>query len=368
MAEGGVRGGGEETSVIERCVPVFIINNQLPAFEQKVFTTAEICTAAEKVCGYNSIEGAQRIGSLWRIYPRSREHRQKLLLQGLVLRGVSVTVKSRNPFLVREPGVNDRVGDRESNQPPTTKLIISNIPLSYSDTDILQAVNTLGVNVMSKMISERDRDEKGKLTHWKTGRRFVYISIPSTPLPKTLNIGPFKAALYHKEQRTVDRQQAAECRRCLERGHRAAECQAPIKCRQCLKDGHKAGDPSCLLTPDTSQTQRAEHIVMSHTSDDTPQGSQDKQNAQSDKSELNAASNAKDLKDKENQRGRPRHRALSVGQTTLVQFRRAGSGSLKRKKQNEVEPSGTAQQHEKQRRVDNGSNDDDDSRQDSEMG
>ena len=29
-------------------IPVFILNNQLPAFEEKAFTTAEICSAVGK--------------------------------------------------------------------------------------------------------------------------------------------------------------------------------------------------------------------------------------------------------------------------------------------------------------------------------
>lgn len=351
MAEGGSgKGGGVERARREeegrretdggRCEPVFVINNQLPAFEQKPFTTSEICAAGERVCGYNSIEGAQRIGSLWRIYPRTREYRQKLLLEGIVLRGVQVVVKSRNPFLVRAPGSHDMVGDRVADQPPSTKLIISNIPLSYSDNDILHAVNNLGVTALSKLISERDRDDKGKLTHWKTGRRFVYISLPKSPLPRTLEVGPFKASLFHKEQKTADRQKAATCRKCLQTGHMAADCMAPIKCRQCFKDGHKAGDPVCSLTPESvpsgQQDTDNEHSV-------TPENALNEQNNQTSSQTQNKENPQK------SDRGRPRHRALSCGQQTLS-FTRVASNSVKRKKQQQ-DGSTPPGQAEKQRRL-----------------
>ena len=295
----------------ERYEPVFVINNHLPAFDQKNFSTSEICTAAEKTCGYNTIDGAQRIGGLWRIYPRSKDIRQKLLLQGIVLRGVAVAVKNRNPYIVHN---DDGVGDNFAQQPSSTKLIISNVPLSYSDNDIMQSIKQLGVTLLSKLILERDRDESGKLTHWKTGRRILYVSVPKEPLPKTIQIGAFKAALYHKEQKTAERQAEAECRRCLTKGHKAAQCTAPIKCRQCLEEGHKAGDYVCKMTP-------------AH--DDTAKKSDTEERG----------------KNISPPRGRSAHRALN--QRTLSEFRRRGSGSVKRK----TPPVSTPEQQEKQART-----------------
>lgn len=233
------------------CEPIFVINNQLPAFDEKNFTTAEICAAAEKVTGYDSVVGAQRIGGLWRIYPKNRDVRQQLLVQGIILRSVSVSFLARNPFMVQVPRSYRSSGRswRQGAQVPTTRLIISNMPLSFSDTEIQQALNHINVVFCSKLIQEYDRDANGKMTHWKTGRRFAYIILPTEPLQKTLKIGTFTAALYHKEQKTLDRQREAECKRCLTKGHRTDTCTAPIKCRQCFKDGHKAGDTVCQMAP-----------------------------------------------------------------------------------------------------------------------
>ncbi|KAK7507721.1 hypothetical protein BaRGS_00000686, partial [Batillaria attramentaria] len=45
----------------DRCMPVFCMNNTLPAFDKKPFSMAEICAALEKATGYCTIERAQRI-------------------------------------------------------------------------------------------------------------------------------------------------------------------------------------------------------------------------------------------------------------------------------------------------------------------
>ena len=94
-------------------------------------------------------------------------------------------------------------------------------------------------------MDERARDEKGKLSHFKTGRRFIYIDVPKKALPKTLQIGLFNATLFHKEQKLVT------WSNCLLQGHHSSTCTSPVKCRQCFADGHKAGDISCTMTPPT---------------------------------------------------------------------------------------------------------------------
>ena len=99
----------------------------------------------------------------------------------------------------------------------------------------------------SKLIAERDRDSNGKLTRWITGRRFIYIGAPDSPLPRTLEIGIFKASLYHREQKQG---KDSECRKCLQKGHIARQCPNAIRCRQCYKEGHRAGDQQCDLSPE----------------------------------------------------------------------------------------------------------------------
>ena len=227
---------GAMAAAPEHAPPVFLMCSTLPAAEEKDYTVAEICSAAERVTGFNRIIGGQRIGNLWRVYPRDIDARVALLTRGVTLRGVQVTPKDKNPFIVI-----DNKGEREI---PATRLTIGNLPLSSSNEEISKYVSKLpSVNVRSSLMEERARDDSGKLTHWKTGRRFVYIDIPSQPLPKTLRMGSFSATLYHKEQKIVT------CSKCLVTGHHASVFTEPVKCRQCLQSGHKAGDPVCNFTP-----------------------------------------------------------------------------------------------------------------------
>ena len=226
-------------AAVQHVQPVFLVNNSLPATEEKPYSVSELCSAAEKVCGYNNMEGAQRIRGLWRLYPKTQQARIDLLSKGLTLRGTTVMPRDVNPFILGQTS-----GDAETPEKPTTKLIIGDIPISCSNEEIRKAIeNMKGVQLRSTIIEERDRDEKGKLTRWKTGRRFAYIDVPQTPLPKALDISIFRASLYHKEQRVPN------CSNCLGQNHHHSTCGKPVKCRQCYQDGHRKGDPECQLAP-----------------------------------------------------------------------------------------------------------------------
>lgn len=47
----------------------------------------------------SSVERAQRIGGLWRVYVTDEETRVHLLATGINLRGNQITLEDRNPFL-----------------------------------------------------------------------------------------------------------------------------------------------------------------------------------------------------------------------------------------------------------------------------
>ena len=59
---------------------VFLLNKSLPAVEGKDYSVAEICAAAERTAGFETVEGAQRIVGLWRLYAKDNEARIKLLV------------------------------------------------------------------------------------------------------------------------------------------------------------------------------------------------------------------------------------------------------------------------------------------------
>ena len=213
--------------------PVFILHRSLPHATDKYYTVREICGACEKRTGHDTIIGAQKIGALWRIYPRNSDARANLLISGITLRGVSVSLCDKNPFLIQSPN-----GDTVN----TTRLVISNVPISFSDKELLEMVIKVGGKPRSDLYLERDRDDDGKLTRWLTGRRFVYIEVPPTPLPGKIDIGPFKASLFHREQKE---NRTPTCGKCLRQGHTTAQCDSAVVCFDCKKAGHKKGSPDC---------------------------------------------------------------------------------------------------------------------------
>ena len=242
MAEGGI----EETASSERVqsqirgsIPVFVLHASLPPEGKKPFTVREICDACEKKCGYGSILGAQRLGALWRIYPVTVVSRGKLLIEGISLRNIHVTLLDSNPFVVKTRSgkpAKDRHGYEKEIKP--TRVVVGNLPISFSNKEIEDALASFDVIPRSQLFMERDRDESGGLTRWLTGRRFIYIEVPKTPLPARFSMGDFTATFYHKEQKEHKATAEATCKRCFEVGHRSSDCTNDIVCSNCKVSGH----------------------------------------------------------------------------------------------------------------------------------
>ena len=214
-----------------QCRPVFVTTRALPEGNSWP-DTVDICSAAEAAAGRGTIRGAQRIRGLWQIQPFSETTRRKLLLEGMMFRGTRVSLLDKNPF---------SAGGIEKE---TTKVWVSNIPLNAKSEEVERALVRLGCELRSKMTMELARTKDGKLTKWETGRRFVWVCRPDTPLATTLQVGIWQAAVYHKEQSTSS-QQTTRCNKCLLAGHRAASCTNEVVCLACKKSGHKRGDPLC---------------------------------------------------------------------------------------------------------------------------
>ena len=58
-------------------------------------TALDICLAAEETSGRETITGAQDIRGLWRTYPANRSARDKLLMEGISLRGHSLSLYTK---------------------------------------------------------------------------------------------------------------------------------------------------------------------------------------------------------------------------------------------------------------------------------
>ena len=236
--------GRAQTNDMSPFPPVFLINSDLPSFDEKAYSTLEICRAAETLTGPNTIDGAQPKNLLWRIYPLTQQARCDMLASGFSLRGIHVRPYDKNPLIVQ---YSDGEREREA---PTTRVIVGGVPFSFNNEAILDTISRLpDVNVRSAIFYERARDENKKLTSYKTGRRYLFIDVPPTPLPKKLKIGMFTATIFHWEQK-----QTQTCGNCLETGHSAPACVQPMKCRQCFGLGHRAGAPECRMIPPETRT------------------------------------------------------------------------------------------------------------------
>ena len=185
--------GSTTRETLNAVKPVFVKSRDLPSKlgSNHAYRVCEMCRACERVGGPQSMEGAQRIGGLWRLYPSNHPTRALLLTEGITLHGCHVNLMDTNPFLMRDTGVEIE----------STRLTIGDIPLSYSNKEIEDYLLSKGCKPLSALKYELERDEAGQLTHWKTGRRFIFIEMPSSPLPRDVRIGRFEAKLYHKEQK-----------------------------------------------------------------------------------------------------------------------------------------------------------------------
>ena len=130
----------------------------------------ELIYAIEKATGRGTIEGAQRMGNLFRIYIKNESARNKLSIEGFIFHGHQVTLFTRNPFSVKDQS------------PETVRIIIGGVPLSVANDEFEKALLDMKVEMVSDIKFENYRDSEGKWTNYKTGRRFVYCKKPSLNL------------------------------------------------------------------------------------------------------------------------------------------------------------------------------------------
>ena len=112
----------------------------------------------------------------------------------------------KNPFTLQD----------QNSEKPATKLGVGNVPLSVDDNVIETALKKLGCEMRSMVRKELARDKNGKLTNWEMGRRFVFITVPTTPLPKMCTVGIFSVELYHREMKEKQDESRKKCAVCCQ--------------------------------------------------------------------------------------------------------------------------------------------------------
>ena len=173
--------------------PVFF---KADLFGKKQISIFDICSAAEKTTGIGSIFGCQKVGGVHRLYPKTDLARAKLLSTGFELGGITILPNAVSP---------SKTYTRNGIEIPTTRLSVSNIFLSVSDTDITNAVKSAGYTTVSPPSLVCARDASGKLSNFRTGTRSFIIEVPTKPLPKTVTVqSKFTAYLFYPRREQIE--------------------------------------------------------------------------------------------------------------------------------------------------------------------
>ncbi|CAG2226545.1 CNBP [Mytilus edulis] len=222
----------EDTSSKDQSVsdvkPIFIMEDDLfgsskPTRDQYL-THVELYKAVECLVDPSHLKGLQRVRGMWRLYFDNHEDREKMLTNGIVIRKKLIQTYARNPMVAN------------NENPSNIWVRVKNIPCSADDGQIQRALEEKNC-IVHKINRERLRVD-GRLTNCQTGDRFAICDPIPTPLPKTLQIGKYRAIVLHKGQE--DTQKTIKCNKCLQEGHKLFECPNDWVCRTCGGSGHKS--------------------------------------------------------------------------------------------------------------------------------
>ena len=190
--------------------PVFFLHKEAmpePVRRENELTSYEVCmSAANKIDG-SLIEGAQKVGGLWKLYVSTPEARATLLSRNISIRSRNVCLYDQNPF-----------GMRRQNRVQTEKITIQDLPLSVDNEDVYNLITSFpGYEIVGDVKFSRARKPTGGWSDFKNGDRFCYVKAPlKDPLPKFAKIGILRCKLYHFSQKKAKRQ----CKVCRQQGHK----------------------------------------------------------------------------------------------------------------------------------------------------
>ena len=153
---------------------VFIVASTLQNLGAPVYGL-EIVRAIQEITGeIGDVICVQKTQGVWRINPKTKSDRAKILLRGITVRGHAITVLGTSPRLV--------------NGLQTIRVNIANIPYEIPDSEVQVALDLLELKFGSSILYEFYKDEEKQPTSVKTGRRYVNIVPPSKPLPEYIKV------------------------------------------------------------------------------------------------------------------------------------------------------------------------------------
>lgn len=155
-----------------------IFRNQLPSDARVI----DIVEALKKQFGEKNIDWVQAINGIIRIDFFANSYKIKILQKGLKLGNMTIPVFEWT----------------DAFDHPQVKVSITGLPKGIQDADILEVLRELGACPTSDISYDYFWDEVSKKkTNIRTGKRFVHIKKPDTPLPSTIRMGPHEAFLKH---------------------------------------------------------------------------------------------------------------------------------------------------------------------------
>lgn len=219
--------------------PVFLkaddlINSQLKDYK--------ICKALTDIIGPEQLIGLQRIGKLWRIYPKSMESRIKLVTNSVQLEGQTVPVYVDNPY---------RTGAHDPDQ-QIIKITIRDLPLSKGNDAIQRYLDGKGIKLTKAVEYGKIRDgDTHQLLPVLSGDRFCYAEQFTTPIPRVVFIGDQKVRVFHQGQESPIEKL---CTKCFATDHFRSRCTNAACCVRCRKPGHNPGDTCCEASLEAPQS------------------------------------------------------------------------------------------------------------------
>ena len=238
-------------------LPVYFLHSQLgiAKTDKQQISGYSVIKEMNDVISEECIDGIQRIGGLWRVHINSNDERIKLLSQGFSYKGISVSVRSDNPF-------HDRTDKRDA--PKGTRVLIMNVPLTVPNSEVENMMKMFCVPLISGISYECELDDNRQLTRIKNGNRSVYVDtkeLKANPIPRFSFCGNWRCRLSYRGQPVVRK----VCFNCNKEGHLSRECRETRACAVCHEDSHREGDESCpAYAPSDSEVFRGEEDVLSN--------------------------------------------------------------------------------------------------------
>jgi ribA/ribD-fused uncharacterized protein len=204
-------------STLVSVLPVFLKDRDFP---EGTVSPMDICRSVIRVINSSKLDGVQKLGNLWKIYPKDNESRLQLCVkQTIRVNGKEVKLYDENP------NENSQRRSNEGARVKNDKLTIKNLPFEVTNEEVAGMLIDNKVILASTVRHGFLRDDlaQDELTSYKSGDRFVYVQPFDPPLPRKQQVGQFHCVVIHHGKMWP--------------------------CKACNQTGHKLGDDKCDAKP-----------------------------------------------------------------------------------------------------------------------